>query len=298
MATTTTSYGLKKPAGTENYDVEDQNGNMDLIDEALAPSATADTVPSTPAVNNSAKLSIWLSWILNRIKVITGKANWWDAPSKTLEDVETHLADDTKHIDYAVANGTDTYTATISNITELTEGMSIKIKFTNSNTGTSTLNINNLGAIAIKKGTGNDLASGNIKAGQIAHLVYTGSVFQLLGEGGEYGTALPNDVRNTTTLGTENGVVQGTLDLTNLIPANLKKDVNAGGIIGTLEPIQIVAGDIAIYTDGIVRETMFTEYTKLKEVVINKTGSYRVKYTSKVGSGGSGSLYTGVYITC
>lgn len=35
MANFTTNYNLKKPLGTENYNVEDQNGNMDIIDGKL-----------------------------------------------------------------------------------------------------------------------------------------------------------------------------------------------------------------------------------------------------------------------
>ena len=82
---------------------------------------------------------------------------------------------------YAVASGTNTYTVSISGISSLTEGLSIKVKFTNANTGTATLNVNSLGAKSIVKSNGNALSSGNIKAGQICHLVYTGSNFQLLG---------------------------------------------------------------------------------------------------------------------
>lgn len=115
-----------------------------------------------------------------------------------------------KGIDYAVASGTNSYTATISDAT-LIEGRSYKIKFTNANTGASTLNINSLGAKTIQKSNGNALASGNIKAGQILHLVYTGSVFQLLGEGGEYGTATENQTLQGYTIGTEIGIKNGTI---------------------------------------------------------------------------------------
>ncbi|MFI8716220.1 hypothetical protein, partial [Brevibacillus brevis] len=36
MAKYTPNYQLKKPEGNENYNVEDQNGNMDIIDSKLA----------------------------------------------------------------------------------------------------------------------------------------------------------------------------------------------------------------------------------------------------------------------
>lgn len=40
MPNFTTNYNLKKPTGNENYNVEDQNGNMDIIDENLKSLAT------------------------------------------------------------------------------------------------------------------------------------------------------------------------------------------------------------------------------------------------------------------
>ena len=192
-------------------------------------------------------------------------------PDAIEQDIDNLLANDQELLRqinnsdaYAVASGTDTYTATIDGYT-LVEGKSVKIKFTNANTSASTLNINSLGAKAIKKSNGNDLSSGNIKAGQICNLVYTGSVFQLLGEGGEYGTATASDVLQGKTIGTEDGLVDGTMpnrgtvtntittqggsytiprgyhngsgkvtaSFANLTAGNIKSGVNIGGIVGT-----------------------------------------------------------------
>lgn len=188
------------------------------------------------------------------------------------DDLAAHKADYI-HLPYSIADGTNTYTTSINGISSLVEGMSVKIKFTNANTGASTLNINRLGAKAIQKSNGSALSSGNIKAGQIVHLVYTGSVFQLLGEGGEYGTAQPEHVLEGYTIGTEEGLKTGTMpnrgavtntittqggsytipagyhngsgkvtaNFANLVPQNVKKGVNIGGVIGTYEgnPIKI-----------------------------------------------------------
>lgn len=176
-------------------------------------------------------------------------------------------------IKYATASGTNNYTVTISGITAYTEGLSVKIKFTNANTGASTLNINGLGAKNIVKSNGNPLSSGNIKAGQICHLVYTGSVFQLLGEGGEYGTAQPEHVLEGYTIGTENGIVSGTMPnrgainqtittqsgqiiipegyhdgngkvtayFANLTSENIRYQITIGGVTGTLGRAKSVA---------------------------------------------------------
>ncbi len=128
--------------------------------------------------------------------------------------IMSHSADGIKHIGYATASGANIYTVYVPGIESLDEGLSLKIKFTNANTGAATLNINELGAKAIQKSNGGALSSSNIKAGQIVHLAYTGSVFQLLGDGGEYGTAAAGEVLSGYTLGTESGIVNGYLALT------------------------------------------------------------------------------------
>lgn len=94
MAEYTENYNLKKPGQDEFYKVEDANSNMDAIDTALTPAADPALVPED---NDPGKLVQWVSWIVNRIKAITGLANWWDTPTRSLEDlndtVNEHLAD-------------------------------------------------------------------------------------------------------------------------------------------------------------------------------------------------------------
>ncbi|WP_019849835.1 hypothetical protein [Desulfitobacterium sp. PCE1] len=130
-----------------------------------------------------------------------------------IDDFAAHEADKEQHIGYATASGTNTYTASITGITSLSEGLSVKVKFTNANTGASTLNINGLGAKSIVKGNGSALSSGNIKAGQIVHLVYTGLVFQFLGEGGEYGTGTGAQLLQGYTIGTGTGIQNGQIPI-------------------------------------------------------------------------------------
>ncbi len=93
MATNTTNYNLKKPAATDNYNVADQNSNMDIIDAALTPTADPAQVPT----GSTGKLSQWVSWITNRIKAITGGSNWYDAPATTLQAANTHANSTTAH---------------------------------------------------------------------------------------------------------------------------------------------------------------------------------------------------------
>lgn len=156
----TTNYNLKKPLGTENYNVEDQNGNMDIIDSTVA----------------------------------------------------AHLAE-TAHIPYAIAAGAaNAYTVVLDPVpTAYTEGMAVALKINIDNTGASTINVNNLGAKTIKKANGNDVSAGNLKAGSVYTLRYNGVNFILQGEGGEYGTAVASDVLTGKTIGTEEGIINGTM---------------------------------------------------------------------------------------
>ena len=53
MATTTTNYGLTKPAGTDKYDISVFNGNADKIDAQMK--ITADTASTAKSTANTAK---------------------------------------------------------------------------------------------------------------------------------------------------------------------------------------------------------------------------------------------------
>lgn len=79
--------------------------------------------------------------------------------------------------DTGVANA---YSATVPNVTEYFDGLMVTLKIANSNTGSSTLNINDLGAKPIKKEKDVDLAANDIKAGQYVTFVYDGTNFQMV----------------------------------------------------------------------------------------------------------------------
>jgi hypothetical protein len=207
-------------------------------------------------------------WINALTKADIGLSNVDNVKQASKTEFDEHN-NKVQHLSYAIATGTNSYAVNIDGVTSLVEGMSIKAKFQNANTGTATLNINGLGAKEIRKSNGNSLSAGNIKAGQILHLVYTGSVFQLLGEGGEYGTAQASDVLTGKTIGTENGIVTGTMpnrgainqtlttqggsytipsgyhngsgkvtaSFANLVAGNIKSGVNIGGVVGTLNAL-------------------------------------------------------------
>ena len=87
MPKETSNYNLKKPLYSENADIGVLNDNLDMLDEILTPTV-ADREPD----GNKGKLSLVLGWFANRIKAITGKGSWRDAPAVTLEECGNHIS--------------------------------------------------------------------------------------------------------------------------------------------------------------------------------------------------------------
>ena len=85
------------------------------------------------------------------------------------------------------------YVATLTPaITAYTTLLRLSLKVANSNTGASTLNLNTVGAVAIRKrsyaGALVALAGGELVAGNVYDFVHDGTYFQLLGQAGVSGT--------------------------------------------------------------------------------------------------------------
>ena len=57
MANSTTNYNLRKPLGTENYNVEDQNGNMDILDAQIKTDADNIANNATQLADSSTQLA-------------------------------------------------------------------------------------------------------------------------------------------------------------------------------------------------------------------------------------------------
>lgn len=105
----------------------------------------------------------------------------------------------------ATAAGTDTYTTTIIGATISSKHEAYTIEFTNANTGSATLNINdgtnNLGAVTLKKfssGSLVNLSSGDISNGQPIRFRYNGTNFVMEGGSGSGGGGAITDGSATT----------------------------------------------------------------------------------------------------
>ncbi|MCX7614755.1 MAG: hypothetical protein N2Z65_03260 [Clostridiales bacterium] len=170
MPDSTTNYNLKKPLNTEYYDVDIQNDNMDLIDAALAPIADPSQVPS----GLTGKIGQWVSWITNRIKAITGKTNWYDAPDITLAQALSHISSLNAHCllsdvtIYVSPTGNDTTgNGTSGNpYATITKALSMIPKNLNGYTPT----------ISIAAGTYNEVVTISGYVGGYIYLILTGSI--------------------------------------------------------------------------------------------------------------------------
>lgn len=99
------------------------------------------------------------------------------------QTVTTHQANDTAHVRYGTATGTNAKTITLNPApTKLVEGFAVSFKNATENTDAVTLNINGLGAKPVVKSNGSPLTSGNLKADSIYTVRYNGSAFMLQGE--------------------------------------------------------------------------------------------------------------------
>ena len=166
MAKNTSNYNLKKPTPEDFYNVEDQNGNMDIIDQELR---------RLNEDNQNADQKI----------------------SSVKSDLSSHLSDYVRQPGYAISTGVaNTYLATLNPApATFGEGLGIVLKIHAANTGPSTLNVNGIGAKPIIDSKGYEIKAGKLLYGRIYSLKYDGANFQLQGEGGEI-PKLPNLIKN------------------------------------------------------------------------------------------------------
>jgi|GEM_PF-6598178 len=163
------------------------------------------------------------------------------------------------------------------------EGMAVSVTMNVDSTGPSTLNVNGLGPIPLKKDNGLDKT--NFKKNGVYTFRYNSMTvnFILQGEGGEYGTAEDAQVLAGYTVGRETGVVSGTM--VNNGSGNIQASETTDIIIpvgyyngGKVLTPRVVAGGVLIY-DRQGLSGFNNVRTKKMEVLITKPGVYRVTMT-------------------
>lgn len=147
------------------------------INNALSAIATLNSGSSAPSTTFAGML--WYDTTNGVIK----QRNAADSAWITLwtDDLGGFVSQDGASIYADDAGVSDAYAITLSPApASLTTGMHVFFKANTANTGAATLNVNGLGAVAIKKHKDVDVQTGDIKASQINLVVYDGTNWQLL----------------------------------------------------------------------------------------------------------------------
>ncbi len=125
MASYTTNYNLKKPAGNDAYNIEDQNSNMDLLDQALKDKADlsdgkvlAEQIPELGYVKTTEKGAVNGVAALDasgKVQSTQLPAMNYDASGTASSAVTAHNQDASAHSSLFAAKAVKkTFTATLS----------------------------------------------------------------------------------------------------------------------------------------------------------------------------------------
>lgn len=103
----------------------------------------------------------------------------------------------------------------------LVEGLRITVKINATNSGTSTINVNELGKKSLLRANGTPLPSGSLKLNSVYTFVYNGTNFMLQGEGA-FGNAMASDLLSGKTATSDAGDIVGTMQDHGAITFNIK----------------------------------------------------------------------------
>lgn len=245
MAINTSNYNLKRPSPEDFYNIEDQNGNMDIIDAEL--NKLNENKASVEHNHNGEYETP--EGAQSKADAAKSSANQYTDQKFTMVNsgLSSHLSDYVRQPGYAVTTGSaNTYVAAlIPAPTAYTDGMGIVVKINAANTGAATVNVNGLGAKAIVDSKGNALVAGKLRLNGTYSLKYnsTSGNFILQGEGGEYGTAGATQVLSGFTVGTDSGLVSGTIpskSAATITPSASVQTIAAGQYLSGIQTISAV----------------------------------------------------------
>ncbi|MGG4346434.1 phage tail protein [Paenibacillus lautus] len=171
---------------------------------------TADYIPPTntgDVINKTMDMYVYVGTASN--VTLTIDQNLAYVTHDELDEALDGLGTPSGQATGTVVNGNTVYIAALSPaLTTLKPFQRVVIKVNVASTGAPTLNPDGLGAKSVLKANG---SPASLKANGVYTLVYDGTAFILQGEGGEYGTATAADVLAPKTIGTDNGIITGTM---------------------------------------------------------------------------------------
>lgn len=199
----------------KSYTAAEQNKLSAIESEAnnyVLPAATSSTLGGVKVAVNTG------------IEVTTGGTISATTLKKSVDD---HLIDSLSHVFYCGASsGVNAKIISNTAVKSYVEGLQVKFKNSDSNTGNVTVNINGLGTKKLLSFTGAELKSTELRANMVYNIVYNGTDFFLASGGVNTGdaTALSNDILSGKTAYVDGQKVTGTMTdrgaVTEYIPTN------------------------------------------------------------------------------
>lgn len=199
----------------KSYTAAEQNKLSAIESEAnkyVLPAATSSTLGGVKVAVNTG------------IEVTTGGTISATTLKKSVDD---HLIDSLSHVFYCGASsGVNAKIISNTAVKSYVEGLQVKFKNSDSNTGNVTVNINGLGTKKLLSFAGAELKSSELRANMIYNIVYNGVDFFLASGGVNTGdaTALSNDILSGKTAYVDGQKVTGTMTdrgaVTEYIPTN------------------------------------------------------------------------------
>jgi len=175
----TTTNGMSVDTGTGDYSYIAVNsvGAYNSTTAGYTELSSSGTVSLTP---NSVGVGILAA---NNVAAGNVQLEFPNKPAGTYTIATTADIPTGGGIPFAVASGTDTYTATITGVTAYANGDAYLIRFTNGNTDSATLNINSLGPIPLHQTNQIPLIGGDIWDGGEMLCIYnaTDTSFECIG---------------------------------------------------------------------------------------------------------------------
>lgn len=156
----------------KSYTAAEQNKLSAIESEAnnyVLPAATSSTLGGVKVAVNTG------------IEVTTGGTISATTLKKSVDD---HLIDSLSHVFYCGASsGVNEKIISNTAVKSYVEGLQVKFKNSDSNTGNVTVNINGLGTKKLLTFTGEEIASAELRANMIYNIVYNGTSFFLASGG-------------------------------------------------------------------------------------------------------------------
>ncbi len=180
-AVSTSAYGVKTVTASEKVLIIGRT--TDTCTVATGGRGYDGSTAQSFSLGDSFYLNVNQATVANIQEVILSVQTQVDTNLTALNTLTSRVsAIETGSYFYVVATGSaNAFVAATPAFSALAAGNTFAFKANFTITGATTINVNGLGAIAIKKGSGaTDLASGNIASGQIVELRYDGTYWQMI----------------------------------------------------------------------------------------------------------------------